>query len=336
MVALYFNMACSCVHQRAGAGQVRAGVCSEGVGACLVPPLNLCIHHLSSLWLPDPSRFTHARVPPSSPLSGEERRTRWHLSWQQLSVSPINYTGWLTPSPTLIRAFIHPLGISTSYDSTHLSPNHRTNAHRHFFPPTAQRIVSQTHNFFSLVVFYGCHWICCTLQCILMANVWLLPGFRLNLPCKKSPRMENSTDPGFARSHLDPPEGASSGVQSQRRDVWGGEGLEETPPGCLGCWTIWEALLFAYVGMCCAADVVVVFYPLWTSVQLEMKQCETSRITSFFKSLVFHVFYYFDCFTHLVSFSSRSSFPQTCFNLFYECDVCFHLLVKTLWVRIKK
>lgn len=31
--------------------------------------------------------------------------------------------------------------------------------------------------------------------------------------------MENSTDLGFARSHLDPPEGASSGVRAQRRDV---------------------------------------------------------------------------------------------------------------------
>lgn len=47
---------------------------------------------------------------------------------------------------------------------------------------------------------------------------------------KKSLRLEHSTDPGFARSHLDPPEGALSGVRSQRRDVWGGEGLEETPP----------------------------------------------------------------------------------------------------------
>lgn len=83
----------------------------------------------------------------------------------------------------------------------------------------------------------------------MLLNVGLLPGFRLNLPCKKSPRMENSTDPGFARSHLDPPEGASSGVQSQRRDVWGGEGLDETPPGWLGSWAIWEALLFAYVGL---------------------------------------------------------------------------------------
>lgn len=123
---------CITVCQRVGAGQVRAGVCSEGVRACLVPPLNLCIHHLSSLWLPDPSRFSLPVSPPSSPLSGEERRTWWDLSWQQLSVSPINYTNWLTPSPTLIRAFIHPLGISTSYDSTHLWPNHHADAHLHF------------------------------------------------------------------------------------------------------------------------------------------------------------------------------------------------------------
>lgn len=178
---------------------------------------------------------------------------------------------------------------------------------------------------------------CCTLQYILMANMWLLPGFRLNLPRKKSPRMENSTDPGFARFHLDPPEGASSGVQSQRRDVWGGEGLEETPPGWLGSWTIWEALLFADVGMCCAADVVVAFYPLWAAVcSLRWNSVRLAESPAFFKSLVFHVFYYFECFTHLVSFSSCRSFLQTCFNLFYECDVCFHLLVKTLWVCIKK
>lgn len=42
------------------------------------------------------------------------RRTRWLLSWQQLSVSPINYTGWLTPSSTLILAFIRRLGTPRS------------------------------------------------------------------------------------------------------------------------------------------------------------------------------------------------------------------------------
>lgn len=78
---------------------------------------------------------------------------------------------------------------------------------------TAPSVVSQTHN-------------------LLSSNVWRMPldmlhtavhfngkyvaspRFRLNLPCKKSPWMKNSTDPGFARSHLDPPEGAASGVQS--------------------------------------------------------------------------------------------------------------------------
>lgn len=54
------------------------------------------------------------------------------------------------------------------------------------------------------------------------------PGFSYH---EKSLLMEYSTDPDFARSNLDPPEGALSGMQSQRRDVWGGEGLEETPPG---------------------------------------------------------------------------------------------------------
>lgn len=45
--------------------------------------------------------------------------------------------------------------------------------------------------------------------------------------------MENSNESGFARSHLDPPEGEMSGMQSERRDVSGGEGLGETPPGWL-------------------------------------------------------------------------------------------------------
>ena len=53
---------------------------------------------------------------------------------------------------------------------------------------------------------------------------------------------KNSTDPGFARSHLDTPEGASSGVQSQRRDVWGGEGLDKAPGWCRGL------PMFAYEG----------------------------------------------------------------------------------------
>ena len=71
-----------------------------------------------------------------------------------------------------------------------------------------------------------------------MVTMWLLPGFRLNLPCKKSLRMKTPLIPSFARSHLDPPEGESGGAQFQRRDVWGGEGLEETPPGWLGFGTI--------------------------------------------------------------------------------------------------
>lgn len=61
-----------------------------------------------------------------------------------------------------------------------------------------------------------------------MSEYVTFPGFSYY---EKSLLMEYSTDPGFARSNLDPPEGALSGMQSQRRDVWGGEGLEETPPG---------------------------------------------------------------------------------------------------------
>lgn len=62
-------------------------------------------------WLPDPSYFTLSTplfLRPSSSSLCEGGlavwRVWWHLSWQQLSVSAINYTGWLTPSLTLIPA----------------------------------------------------------------------------------------------------------------------------------------------------------------------------------------------------------------------------------------
>lgn len=61
-----------------------------------------------------------------------------------------------------------------------------------------------------------------------MSEYVTFPGFSYHEKCFL---MEYSTDPGVARSNLGPPEGALSGMQSQRRDVWGGEGLEETPPG---------------------------------------------------------------------------------------------------------
>ena len=38
-------------------------------------------------------------------------------------------------------------------------------------------------------------------------------------PMKTHLWMDYTTDPGFARSHLDPPEGTLSDVQSQRQDV---------------------------------------------------------------------------------------------------------------------
>lgn len=155
-------MSTSVREQRQGRSGLVFAVKVSGPAWCSL--LNLCIHHLSSLWLPDPSRFTQpAPLLPTSILlplsvrrSGAVFRTRWHLSWQQLSVSAINYTGWLTPFSTLILAFIHPLGISTSYDSEHLWPNHHANADLHFsprHPPTApaEQCIAiqtiQTHHF---------------------------------------------------------------------------------------------------------------------------------------------------------------------------------------------
>lgn len=45
-------------------------------------------------------------------LSLRRRRTWWHLSWQQLSDWPINYTEWLTPSATPILFFISASGLA--------------------------------------------------------------------------------------------------------------------------------------------------------------------------------------------------------------------------------
>lgn len=42
--------------------------------------------------------------------------------------------------------------------------------------------------------------------------------------------MEQSTDPGFGRSHLDPPEGALSGMQSpEMRCLWSGRIRRDSP-----------------------------------------------------------------------------------------------------------
>lgn len=153
-------------------------------------------------------------------------------------------------------------------------------------------------------MFWGCHWIRCTLRCNLTANMWLLPGFRLNLPCKKSPRMENSADPGFARSHLDPPEGGIKcrailetgclGWGRIRRDspcLAGVLGYLRGSPVCLWC--------------CCIPA-------LW--VQLYIRQCETRRTTSMFNFLI----------SFITLTVLHSSFLQSCFKVSYEFEVHFH------------
>lgn len=43
-------------------------------------------------------------------------------------------------------------------------------------PPILLRALSVKHITFCLVMFGGCHWICCTLQCILTVNMWPPPG----------------------------------------------------------------------------------------------------------------------------------------------------------------
>lgn len=137
---------------------------------------------------PGPSHFTPL-VPffPVSSLSPHAwgrvaaRRTWWHLSWQQLSASPINYMNWLTPFYSASGNFYH---------------------YRHNI------LLDMLH------------------AAVLNGGYALSPRVQTKSHIKKSPQRENSTDPSFARSHLDPPEETSSGVQFQRRDVWSGEGLD--------------------------------------------------------------------------------------------------------------
>lgn len=65
----------------------------------------------------------------------------------------------------------------------------------------------------------------------LAVNMCFLSGSGHNVLSKKVPlRWKNCADPGFARSHLDPPEGALSGAQSWGQDVWTGGGLDQSPP----------------------------------------------------------------------------------------------------------
>lgn len=157
----------------------------------------LCIHHLSILWPPWPLSFHPTFsffflcLPFLPTLGGESQHGGPGDTSHDSSCQPL-----LSVTLTDWHPFILPLGISTIIGIT-------TSVH--------------------ILTFY---WICCTLQC-LMVDMRSLPGCRLNLIYKKkSPQRENSTDPSFARSHLDPPEETSSGVQFQRRDVWSGEGLD--------------------------------------------------------------------------------------------------------------
>lgn len=148
----------------------------------------LCIHHLLILWPPlAPLISLHLFLFFLSSLSTHAwgrvaaRRTWWHLSWQQLSASPINYTNWLTPFYSASGNFYH---------------------YRH------NVLLDMLH------------------AAVLNGGYALSPRVQTKSHIKKSPQRENSTDPSFARSHLDPPEETSSGVQFQRRDVWSGEGLD--------------------------------------------------------------------------------------------------------------
>lgn len=97
----------------------------------------LLIHHLSSDWPPQNPlvRPACSFFPPCLLLLAAlaVQRTWWHLSWQHLSDSPINYTEWLTPCPTLILASILPQGSSAIFlvitpsttASTHPKFSHR-------------------------------------------------------------------------------------------------------------------------------------------------------------------------------------------------------------------
>lgn len=109
-VAQCFNPVCTCVHgsvreqdkgrsEQAFAVQVSGPLHSSPDIA--LKPRPLSFHHACSLF--SPSLFPHC-----ARRRAAVRRTLWHLSRQQLSVTPVNYTDWLTPLPTLILAVILP------------------------------------------------------------------------------------------------------------------------------------------------------------------------------------------------------------------------------------
>lgn len=140
--------------------------------------------------------------------------------------------------------------------------------------------------------------------------------------------MENSTDPSFARSRLDPPEGASSGVQSQGRDVWGGEGLDEAPPGWLVFWAIWETPLFAYEGVSRELffSDVIVFYPSVCSFRSESLRLADPLACLYHLSFIaLHTFYLFHP-AFLLYFTSVK-FALTCLLTLHKkkrfSSVCF-------------
>lgn len=293
-----------CAHhqcQRAGTGQVRAGVCSEGVRASAFITCRPSD--------PDPSHFTLlapvSLLPHCAWRRVAARRTWWHLPWQQLSVSPINYTDWLTPSPTLILGFILPLGMSTIFDIT---PLPLAQCRPPFLSKTSTNLSVHCQTCrITLFVFY---WICCTLQC-LTVNMCSLP--------------EVPSDGKLHWSQL---------CQISFRSTWGGIKWRAIPgTGCLGWGRIrwgspWLAGVLGYLRdspVClwgCESGAVfsdvIVFYPSVCSFR-----SESLRLVDPFACLYhlsFIVFYYS---THFLSFSSRL------LALFYECEVCFHLPVDT-------
>lgn len=162
-------------------------------------------YHLTSLWPPRPSRFQLLFLC-FCLITAAVQRTWWHLSWQLLSDSTISFT----------HTHSHHCAVLLS-----LPPWENLTC----ATPTPTPASSST---ISAVV----------LDAVVHNSEYTLPlsGWRVNLPWKSNLHwMENSPDPGFPRSYLDPLEGAIQWCTITETGCLGWRRIRQGSPWLTGC-----------------------------------------------------------------------------------------------------
>lgn len=207
---------CSSQCQRAGTGQVRAGVCGEGVRAYA---FITCLPHRP----PDPSQFT----PPASFFPPRSLLPR--CAWRRVAVMEDPVTRFMTAAVILSYQLHRLTDTLTNSDPSFYSAPGNVCCFQHYPLPLVwgrPPFLFKTSTYCSglcqtqRIIHFLLWVICCTLQCSTV-NVCSLPGCRVNLPCKKSP--------SGGKLHW------SQLCQISFKATWGGIKWSAVPgTGCLG------------------------------------------------------------------------------------------------------